>query len=113
MADNGEILDFLRVRFGRMDERFDRIEHKLDEFVTRLGRLEREVAAFHTDFAGLSVRLDNIDRRLQRVERRLDLVETPDTESPSISQPVPPRGLGRCQGLVRRRKQSEPTEEMP
>jgi hypothetical protein len=78
MADNGEILDCLRARFGRMDERFDRIDYKLDEFVPRLGRLERGVAAFHTDFAGLLVRLDNIDHRLQRVERRLDLVETPE-----------------------------------
>jgi len=26
MADNGEILDFLRARFGRIDDRFDRID---------------------------------------------------------------------------------------
>jgi hypothetical protein len=40
MADNGEILDFLRARFGRIDDRFDRIDQKLDEVVTRLDRLE-------------------------------------------------------------------------
>ena len=78
LADNGEILDFLRGGFGRIDDRFDRIDQKLDEVVTQLGRLEREVAGFHADYAGLSVRLDNIDRRRQRVERRLDLVETPE-----------------------------------
>ena len=47
MADNGEILDFLRACFGRIDDRFDRIDQKLDEVVTRLGRLEREVAGLH------------------------------------------------------------------
>jgi len=78
MADNGEILDFLRARFGRIDDRFDRIDQKLDEVVTRLGRLEREVAGFHADYAGLSVRLDNSDRRPQPVAHRLELVETPE-----------------------------------
>jgi len=34
MADNGEILDFLRACFGHIDDRFDRIDQKLDEVVT-------------------------------------------------------------------------------
>jgi len=62
-VDDNEILDFLRARFGRIDDRFDPIDQKLDEVVTRLGRLELEVDGSHADYAGLSVRLDNIDRR--------------------------------------------------
>jgi hypothetical protein len=36
MAENSEVLDFLRPPFARLDERFDRVECKLDEVITRL-----------------------------------------------------------------------------
>jgi hypothetical protein len=34
VAENSEVLDFLRARFARQDERFDRVERKLDEVIT-------------------------------------------------------------------------------
>ena len=36
MTDNAEIMDFLRARFARVDERFDRFDRSLDEVVIRL-----------------------------------------------------------------------------
>ena len=72
---NGAILDFLRGRFARLDDRLDRIDHKLDEVITRLGIVERDVAGIKMDFAAMNLRLDNISRRLDRVERRLELVD--------------------------------------
>jgi hypothetical protein len=39
---NGEILDFLRSRFARLDDRIDRIDHKLDEVISTLGIVERD-----------------------------------------------------------------------
>jgi hypothetical protein len=50
MADNSEVLDFLRTRFARLDDRFDRVERKLDEVITRLSAVERDVAGLHGDF---------------------------------------------------------------
>ena len=41
MAENPEVLDFLRGRFARRDERFDRVERQLDEVTTWLGAVER------------------------------------------------------------------------
>jgi hypothetical protein len=38
MAENFEVLDFLRVRFAGQDERFDRVE--FDEVITRLSAVE-------------------------------------------------------------------------
>ena len=44
MSEASDVLDFLCVRFTRLDERLDRIDRKLDEIVTRLGALERKLA---------------------------------------------------------------------
>ena len=57
-AKNAEILDFLRGRFARLDDRFDRIDHKLDEVITRLGIVERDVAGVKMDFTAMNLRLD-------------------------------------------------------
>ena len=43
MSEAGDVLDFLRARFTRLDERLDRIDRKLDEAVTRLDRIERRL----------------------------------------------------------------------
>jgi archaellum component FlaC len=82
MPENSEVLDFLRARFARQDERLDRMEGKLDEVSTRLGAVERDVeglhdglAALRVDLASMQGRLDGIDRWLGRVERRIELVE--------------------------------------
>jgi len=47
MAENSEVLDFLRARFARQDEPFDRTERKLDEVITCLGAVESDVAGLH------------------------------------------------------------------
>jgi tetrahydromethanopterin S-methyltransferase subunit G len=75
MSEAEDVLDFLRVRFTRLDEGLDRIDRKLDEVVTRLGALERKVAGIELDYAAIQQRLDNVDRRLDGIERRLDLVD--------------------------------------
>ena len=68
MAENSEVLDFLRARFARLDERFDRVERKLDEVITCLAVVERDVAGLpggvavlKVDFASMQSRLDSID----------------------------------------------------
>jgi hypothetical protein len=53
MSESSEVLDFLRARLTRLDDRLDRIDRKLDEVVTRLGALERKVAGFDTDYAAI------------------------------------------------------------
>jgi len=55
MSDNGEIFDFLRTRFARLEERLDRVDTRLDK---------RSV-----DFAAMQDRLNNFERRLARIER--------------------------------------------
>jgi tetrahydromethanopterin S-methyltransferase subunit G len=68
MSEAGDVLDFLRTRFPRLDDRLDHIGRKLDEVVTRLGALERKVAGIELDYAAIQKRLDNVDRRLDRIE---------------------------------------------
>jgi len=82
MAEISEVLDFLRARFARQDERFDRVERKLDELLPVWPRsnamsLHGDFAALKVDFASMQSRLDSMDRRLERVVRRLELVEVP------------------------------------
>ena len=43
MSESSDVLDFLRARFTRLEDRLDRIDRKLDEVVTRLGRIERRL----------------------------------------------------------------------
>ena len=75
MTETGDVLDFLRGRFARLDDRLDRFDRKLDEVVTRLGVLQRKVAGIELDYAAIQQRLDNIDCRLDRIERRLELAD--------------------------------------
>jgi hypothetical protein len=71
MADETEILDFLRANFARVH---DRIETRLNEVFTRLGALERDFAGMKMDFAGMHLRLDNIFQspRSRRTPARTD-----------------------------------------
>jgi hypothetical protein len=64
MAENSEVLDFLRARFARQDERFDRVERKLDEVITRLAAVERDVTGLHGDFAALKIGFASMQSRL-------------------------------------------------
>jgi hypothetical protein len=41
MAENSEVLDFLRARFARQDEPFDRVDRKLDKLIRLLSAVER------------------------------------------------------------------------
>ncbi|MGA7261315.1 MAG: hypothetical protein WCA23_05910 [Stellaceae bacterium] len=40
MAENSEVVDFLRGRLARQDECFDRVQRQLDEVITCLGVVE-------------------------------------------------------------------------
>jgi tetrahydromethanopterin S-methyltransferase subunit G len=62
MAEQSDVLDFLRVNFTRVHERFDRIETRLGEVVQRLSGVERDLAAMKVDYAATQLRLDNMDR---------------------------------------------------
>ena len=62
MSDNGEIFDFLRTRFARLEERLDRVDTRLDK---------RSV-----DFAAMQDRLNNFERRLARIERGLAVAQS-------------------------------------
>jgi hypothetical protein len=41
MSEEPNILDFLRVRFNRIDARLDEHTSRFDELITRVGALER------------------------------------------------------------------------
>ena len=77
MSDNKEVLDFLRLRFARIEERMDKSDGRIDEVINRLGRVERLVADLHGQGAEHSVRMDRIAQLIERIERRLDLVQVP------------------------------------
>jgi len=72
-----KVIDYLRGRFARIDERFDAVDRKLDELVQRVGKLERQVAELHVDNAIIHQRLDNLAQRVSRIERRLELSGEP------------------------------------
>jgi chromosome segregation ATPase len=82
MADDTNVLDFLRKRFARLDERLDRSDSKLAEIIFGVGATEtgqaslrRDYAELNANVAHLSVRLDHVADRLERIERRLDLAD--------------------------------------
>src|SRR5438874_6198129 len=68
MAENFEVLDFVRARFPRQEERFDRVERKLDDVITRLAAVERDIAGLHGDFAGLKVDFASMQSRLDSMD---------------------------------------------
>jgi hypothetical protein len=83
MSEQGaDVLDFLRSRFARMDERFDKIERVLQEHTDRLARIEttlvgvrRDTADLYAYAVSLSQRMDGLNERLDRIERRMGLTE--------------------------------------
>ncbi len=77
MSDNTEIIDFLRVRFARVDDALQRIDQRLDELTGRAGRMERMMADLHVQMAEHSIRMDRIGSDVERIKRRLDLVDAP------------------------------------
>ena len=95
---NKEVLDFLRLRFDRVDARLVTIDRRLDELTTRVGRLERSVADLHVGLAERPLRADMravreemasrayvdaratetetlIERQFEQLNRRLDQTE--------------------------------------
>jgi hypothetical protein len=82
--DDTKIIDFLRGRFDRIDNRLAEHTRLFGDVITRLARVEREVVdlrrdilGLHEDWVGMTRRLDNLDQRFERIERRLELAETP------------------------------------
>ena len=76
-----EVLDFLRVRFNRVDEKLDGVlvgmrdlKHRVTAIEIQLGQF---VATEQSHYAAAMARFDQIETRLDRIERRLDLVEEP------------------------------------
>jgi chromosome segregation ATPase len=70
-----QVLDYLRERFGRVDEQLSAIRDEQREQRLRLSAIERDVAGIKTDMARLDMRLDRMHDRLDRIERRLELTE--------------------------------------
>jgi tetrahydromethanopterin S-methyltransferase subunit G len=82
MADNANVIDFIREQFARVHRRFDEFDTWRRETTPRLSTIERQIghliAIDQEHYASLSERLDNVTQRLERIERRLDLVEASD-----------------------------------
>ncbi len=75
MPDDADILDFLRLRFGRVDSALADIKTDIGELRSRGGRLERGVAELHVQWAEHSVRLDRVSGDVDLIKRRLDLAD--------------------------------------
>jgi hypothetical protein len=67
MADESDILDFLRADFARIHERFDRTETRVGELTTQVAAIERELGAVRVDYASTRLCLENMDRRIERI----------------------------------------------
>jgi predicted nuclease with TOPRIM domain len=76
---NAEVLDFLRVRFNRIDERLDRISDDITDLKHRMTTLEMQVgnipATEQLHYVSLSTRIDRMGERLDRIEVRLGLAD--------------------------------------
>ena len=70
MAD--EVIDFLRVRFDRLEVKIDTLAADLNNIKVRLSALEHDVGFLRIGMAELNSRFDRMDAR---IERRLDLRE--------------------------------------
>jgi hypothetical protein len=82
--EEAKILDYLKIRFDRIEGRLDAVVREQGENRVRITRLDEgfagvkgEIASLHGDFVSLSVRLDRVNERLDRIENRLDLAEAP------------------------------------
>jgi hypothetical protein len=77
MAENPEILDFLRERFNRLDIKLDRMAADIQDLKVRVTGIARGFAEMSAAIAGTHSRIDRVDARLDRIERRADLAELP------------------------------------
>jgi phage shock protein A len=81
MAESSEVLDFLRVRFARTDEKLDRVSNDMLEVKQRITALEIQVgtlvATEQTHYGTIMQRFDRLETRIDRIERRLDLTDAP------------------------------------
>ena len=79
MADDNQVLDYLREQFSRMHSRLDELSVTVREHGRRISHLEQQMgqlnASLQDHYAIVMQRLDNLSDRLARIERRLDLVE--------------------------------------
>jgi len=80
MSDN-EVLEFLRVRFARVDESLGALKVDMLEVKQRLTTLDIQgpslVATEQSHYGLIMQRLDRTETRLDRIERRLDIGEAP------------------------------------
>ncbi len=77
-----EILDFLRTRFAKIEDRLDSIDSKLEELTHRLSLVEIGQASMRRDLAGfaeadarMQATLDRNAALWDRLSRRLDSIE--------------------------------------
>ena len=81
MSDNQDVLDFLRERFKRVDDKLDRIGADMLEVKERLTAVEIQVGNLSgteaSHYGATMLRLDRLEQRLDRIETRLNLVDVP------------------------------------
>lgn len=79
MADETQVLDYLREQFGRLHARLDEMNSTVREHGRRISHLEQQMAqlsaSLQDHYAIVMLRLDHFSERLERIERRLQLVE--------------------------------------
>jgi tetrahydromethanopterin S-methyltransferase subunit G len=82
MADEINVLDYLREQFARVHARFDDVDRRLDELTLRVGRLvlmarnqDEAMKEMRSQSGEMLGAMSAINNRLERIERRLDLVE--------------------------------------
>ena len=81
MSDNpnGQVLDYLREQFARVNGKLDRLSGDMAEIKQRLTTVEIQVGNLAgtegSHYAQVMLRMDRLDARVERIEQRLDLVD--------------------------------------
>ncbi len=76
MADEQNVLDFLREQFARTHTKLDLIGNDVTNLKVRVSGLEADAGHIRVGMGELNARLDRVDNRLERIERRPDLVNS-------------------------------------
>jgi hypothetical protein len=79
MSDNpnGQVLDYLREQFARVNVKLDRLTEDVTNLKVRATGMEAEMGYVRIGLAEVNSRLDRLDARVALIERRLDLTDVP------------------------------------
>jgi hypothetical protein len=71
------VLDYLKIRFDRVEARLDRMADDVRNIQVRMSALEADSGYIRVSLAELNGRVDRIETRLDQIERRIDIADAP------------------------------------